>query len=323
MSDDVLKKLRPLKWKGKEYPTRALGLRLRHDLAVHTYPSRDGGKVEATGRAPLEFTATLVFDTGVERGPTERFDVPLYPTAFRAFLESASSRTTGTLEHPELGPITCKLATVDVDWEPQRRGGVDARVAWIETVEDEDTFSTQLSKASPAAILDQEAAQADAALDAAISALASRNAQTASDLREEIEAFKEGKMSPYTFGDFARQLKAPLDTANLAGAKIFGSVDAIAYRATELSDSLDRVSTPSMWPLQDAADRLGDAAIDAKNALSAQGVAVVSTYTTTSEMTLDDVARITGSDFTQVLKLNPKLAAEPSIPKDTAVRYPG
>lgn len=324
MSDDVIKKLRALKWKGKEYPAARLGLRIRHDIAQHKYPGKDGAKLEATGRAPLELSATIPFRTGIEPGPKERWSQPLYPDAFREFLVQCGERTTGTLAHPELGDITCKLESAELEWEPTNRDGVDVRVTWVESVEDEDTFSTSLTKVSPAVALDYEAANADAQLTAAIAALQAKNATVEAATRDELEGFRDGRMDPYTFGDFARALKSPIDQANLSSQKFAGAVDAIAYRAAELSDSLERAGSPAvMWPLQDAADRLGDAAIDAKNALSAQGKPVIATYTTTKEMTLDDVARIVGADFSEVLKLNGKLVAFPSVPANTVVRYPG
>lgn len=325
MAEDIQAKLRPFKWKGVEVPTSRLGFRLRHDLVQHKYPSRPGAKIEGTGRAPMEFTADIPIDNGIEPGAGEGWAQPLYPDVFRAFLTVCANGATGTLDHPEYGPILCKLDVIEGEWvASEGRSGIVLRGAWIETIEQDDTFATQLSKTSPAARLDIEAARADAMIDAYIADLGARNASIEAETRAELEAFKAGKMDPYTFGDFMRQLKAPIDQVALSSQSIAGSVDAIAYRASELSDSVDRARSPAVfYPLQDAADRMSDLAIDVKNDLAAQGQPVISVYTTPAEMTLDDVARITKSDFTQVLRLNAKLASAPSVPAHTDVRYPG
>ena len=322
---DVYASLLPLAWKKMVVPSTRLTFRFAQDAARHEYPGRDGAKLEGTGRAPLQFTAVIPFRNGIEAGPHEKWSTtPLYPNAFREFLKLAADRTSGTLQHPEFGEVRCKLLTADGEWDGrQMRDGVDVNVVWEEDLEEEDTFASALDRQSPADRLDAEAATADDAIDQAIAALKSKNAGIEAEALDQLKGFKDERLSPASFGDFARSLKAPLDQISATSARVAGSIDSIAYRANELSDSVAAVGSPALlWPIQEAADNLADSTARMKDTFASNGRTIL-LYTTAVETTLDDVARELGATFDDLLLLNPRLAVAPSVPANTGVRYYG
>src|SRR5947208_3808040 len=112
---------------------------LEQDHAEHRWPDRDGAHVEATGRAPLVFSAKAIFRNGISTGRAENWESgKLYPDAYRAFIDAAADRTSGPLQHPEHGTVTCKLRSARVTWDANKRDGCDVACVWVETSEPTD-----------------------------------------------------------------------------------------------------------------------------------------------------------------------------------------
>ena len=106
------------RWRDVSFPTTEFTTELRQDLAIHKLVDRDGAFVEGTGRAPLQITARVACLNGLDAGPNEHWQRPLYPYTWRKLFEACADKSTGTLQHPELGPITTTAAMyAPTDWK--------------------------------------------------------------------------------------------------------------------------------------------------------------------------------------------------------------
>src|SRR5580700_9335962 len=132
-SNALFAALLELRWKDISFPYASLRNRLRQDLVIHKFADRDGAHVEGLGRHPFEFTARVPMLNGLDAGPNEHWQRPLYPFVRDNLLRAALDKTSGILQHPELGPITCKLETLDWELKAEVRSGVWVDVTWLET----------------------------------------------------------------------------------------------------------------------------------------------------------------------------------------------
>lgn len=319
---DVLAGLLAYSWKGVAFPSAGFRIRLRQDLAMHEYAERDGAHIEGTGRAPLEFSARIPFRNGIELAPSEAaVKQPIYPTAFRDFFDACADRSTGDMVHPEFGRIKCKLQDVDVSYDPNRRDGVDVEVVWIEATDKPSDLLDILSAPSPAQQIAASANDADAAIDAALAALKSKNSTTDSVVRAYLEDLKKTSLTSGSLGDLARKLQSIGDQTDLIQRQAAGAVASLDFRARNIADSLDRAqSHPVYWPLQEAAMRIQAAAADLKSSVSTKnrqlGIYVVAADTTPASIAQDIPAPLG-----DLLQLNPALAGGPVVLSGARVRY--
>lgn len=299
--------LLPFEWKGIGLPYTKMTMDLRQDLVIHKFVDRDGAHVEGTGRHPLQFDFIIPFinTLGSSRG-SETWSQPLYPTTWRKFILACSSGSTGPLQHPELGPLTCKFEHAKTTWEGGARGGPTVEASWVETDDTSTQLLTALGQPSP------------------ISALASATANMDSYL---------GAISPVvapvppkfvqSFTDLMQQLQGLGTQASLLSYSVGGQLNAIVYQANLLEASLSSgPNAPNAlnWPIFQAAEQAKDAAYALQGNLLTTGQSVQS-YTTSKESTLAEIAMTLNADLYLLMNLNPQLLSVQPVPRDTLVRY--
>jgi prophage DNA circulation protein len=303
---DVLASLLSFGWKGVYFPTTTFRIALRHDLAVHRYADRDGANVESTGRQPLQFTARIPFINGIERGTTELWKQPLYPDAFRDFLDVAVVRTIGELVHPELGPIQCKLEQADIVWDATKRGGCEVDCTWLESFDTSQALLDLLTSPSPAAAV----------------------AQACSDIDQYVDEYTQAQVNAkfglpkftQTFSQLAFALRGVIDSVSILQQQNVGKLAAIAAQASQLKDALDRNSNVLNWPIYNALQR----AIGATNDLRAQLLAQprdILLYPVPKDATLGAIAAQTQAALGDLIILNRELVSTAIVPAKTIVRY--
>ena len=274
---------------------------LAHDLVEHKYWGVDGARVEATGVAPLRITATIVFFNTIVPGPNEKWNPRQYPDGFRKFLVEFAKKTTGALQHPEFGEISCKAEKCEVHWDASKRGGVECEVSWVETTLDNDTSPFS----SPSPVQEIELAALD--LD--------NSADDLSHLVPTLPAFST------TLGDFARGITAISDQAALLEQRTVGKIDALAYRVETMEDSIDRARTALTWPVTNNIERLKAATYGLKEKLLAIGRDIV-LFTVKAETTLAGIfTQLQDTKLSDLITLNPALMSNPVIPAGTVIRY--
>lgn len=294
---------------------------LSHDQADHRFWGFDGAYIEATGRAPLVFTASIPFRNGIVPGKKEKWGV-LYPTTYREFLRATADRGTGTLVHPEFGLITCKVRNVETIWDANRRDGCDVEATWVETIErDENQLTTDSTVTS--------------------AELAARDLDThLQDLSHLDPPLPSQPTYQPDFEESMRRIAAVGDQISLLQQRQAGKIDSIIYRVNEVGNSLDRAATTSRntvksiidgdstqsgrsalsWPMRDAINRMKAGLIEAKKKLLEDGRPIVF-YRVPSAATLASVSISAGANLSEMISLNPSLVRSPIVPIGTIVRY--
>lgn len=298
---DVLTQLLGFRWRAVSFPVTEMTLQLRQDLVQHKYFLKDGADVEATGRAPLQISATIPFRNNVARGLSEEFRV-LYPDGFRAFLAAMADRTVDYVQHPELGPIRCRPEECSVNWTGMKRDGVDVTATWIETTEFEDSLQDALALQSPIA----ESEYAAIALDSAF-----RVAD------EDIPKTPEYQPD---FSDTMRGIAALGDQVSLASGRVTGKIDQVAFRVSNVKRAFERANNPKNFPVQQALERMTAALRGIHNTL-AVGKRPISFYRAPRDITLAGLASVIPANLTDLMRLNPRLMQQPIVLENTAVQF--
>src|ERR1700722_318099 len=123
--NDLFAKLLEYKWKGVSFPVEDTELEIRQDLVIHRYADRNGAYVEGTGRHPPQTPARIPFLNTIYPAASESWPPgALYPQQFRLFLQACLDPTSGTLQHPELGALNCKVDVARSTWSGKVRSGV-------------------------------------------------------------------------------------------------------------------------------------------------------------------------------------------------------
>lgn len=300
---NVLDNLREFKWKSISFPVSRVHVTLAHDLVEHKFWAQDGANVEATGRAPLIIGATIHFRNTLARGRQESWGF-LYPNTFRNFFAASADRTTGILEHPELGEINCKLRQAEITHTAERRDGVDVEASWVETRETENTKSA-FTSTSPAV----------GATAAAI------------DLDANLTNYNLAPPLPKTgvwVGGFAptiRSLASVGDQVSLLSRQIGGQVASVNYRLNQMEAFFNSVRNVQNTPIIQSIQRMRAATYNLQQKLLQKQretrIYVVPVTKTLASIVVD----LTGNTISDLVKLNPSLVGFATVPRGTAVRY--
>lgn len=314
-------------WKGVSFPALQFHLVLRQDLAIQKYVDRDGAYIEGTGRAPLEIGATIPFYNGLTRGPNEQWTSPLYPDAWKAFFAASTDKASGTLQHPELGPLTCKLQSARTVWDGGRRSGVIVEAVWLESDDTNIELAARLADKSPLASLSAWGADLDSGLSSfvppSIPQLPQPTASFASFMAGIRGAFDSVTM-------FQRSFAGKLDSITMQANALETSIQAMQTSNAAISQSFNNLgSTLSQrqppvslyWPMLRACEGVKDSAREANAKLLASNRRPVSVYTTKKDATLSLLASVIPAVITDLMTLNRNLVAAPVIPAGTQVRY--
>jgi prophage DNA circulation protein len=291
-----------LSWEGVGLPITETRMTLRQDLVIHKFVDKDGAHVEGTGRHPLQFEASIPFVNTIAPGISETWKQPLYPTQWRLFMGACQQGETGTLQHPEIGAITCKVESVVTTWRATERGGPTVQATWVET--DDSGLVLQLfGQPSP------------------ISAGAAACANLDTNLGQMLSQAGPVIPAPTTsFTDLFNQIRGLATQAQLLSYSFGGQIQNLVYQANALETGLAATPTALNWPLFQAAEQAKDAAYTLQGNLLTQGQKV-SRYTTPDELTIPAIAARLGVPIQFLLNLNPTLALTPVVPPQTVIRY--
>jgi len=297
--------LLPSTWRDVGFPASDFVVELRHDLARHAFVDADGANLEGMGRAPLQFSFTIPFYNGTSPAKQETWGgQPLYPNRFRQFLEACQPRTTGFLQHPELGTLQAKTESVRVQWDANRRDGVLVHAVWIETIDDPDDIDPLLG-VSPIA----DAVATAQNLDQIVHSNA--------ELAAKIPKFPQYQPS---LGDLIDKVQAAADSVGNLATRAQGAVNQIEYRVDSMRDAVDRLKNAYTWPSSNAIERMAASVNDLRKQLF-DSKKKIGVFVTKADSTLAGVAGSIPTDLTGVMKLNPSLLASPVVARGTSVRY--
>lgn len=301
--NDLFDQLLEYSWRGISFPVASMSVALKQDHAVHAWPDRDGAKVEATGRAPTVFHAKAIFRNGISPGRAEHWGI-LYPTGFDRFFAACADRTSGPLQHPHLGLITCKVESCNVEWDANKRDGVDVDVSWIETI---DTTGLSLLAAIGRSSNIASAIEIGNELDSHLTQLVPNPKLTVGDIEPGFE-------------DSMRSIQAAFDQVSLADRRIGGAIDHMIYRVNKIGEAVSGLKSVLAWPAVRDCENLKASLYTLRQTLIV-AIKDIKLYITPSDMTLGQICSSLGSQIVDILKLNPQLASQAVTPQRTPIRY--
>jgi hypothetical protein len=309
--NDLFAQLKEFQWKGVAFPSSEDDIEIRQDLVIHRFADRNGAYVEGQGRHPLQITARIPFLNYIYSGTNETWPQgALYPYQWRLFIAQCLEGTSGTLQHPELGPLNCKIDLAKSTWSGKVRGGVWVQAVWVESDDTQaDQLGQDLSSASPIGNL---TATADD-LDENIQTLAAALAAQANPL----------PALGFPFTDLASALLSVTDSGTILQKEYQGRAANILYQADQVQDALDRspVIGPMSWPIYQGLQRIKDAAYAAQAQPAIAGRAPVLTKLLAKDCTHAQAAFICGATIDDYLVLNAALLGIPVLPAGTSVSY--
>lgn len=308
---DLFAQLKEFQWKGVAFPCVETGLDVRQDLVVHKFADRNGAYVEGTGRHPVQITALIPFLNTIYTGKNETWaQGNLYPYQWRFFLKACLEGTSGTLQHPELGNLNCKVELAHTDWKGSVTGGVWVHATWVESDDTQaDQLGQDLSDKSPIA---QMMSSADG-LDEQIATLDSLRALT----RRPFPPMQ------YSFDQLASAITGSIDSVTVLEKEFQGRTDNLIYQCNRIENSLEmeKNAAPTNWPIFQNCERLKDAAYALKALPQVALKRPVLTLTTQKASTLGELVARTGARADDLIVLNAALVASPVVPANTVVRY--
>lgn len=305
-SNDLFGALLELQWRGIGVPYSETELDLRQDLVIHKFGDRDGGHVEGTGRAPLQITARLPLFNGLTPAPSETWNAgAMYPVLWRKFFAACADKTSGTLQHPELGSITCKCETAKTRWGADARSGVWVSVTWIESDDTGIDLDQDLSNPSPEAQVSISASDLDAQFASINPALVPT-----------LPTF------PFSFTDLANAIRSVIDQTTILEKTAQGRLDNLLYQANQFETSLSLAAnaSPTNWPMFQSCERAKSAAYALKAQPQTPSRPVL-VKTTQKDATLAQVAAQVGASVADIIALNSGLVGPLFVPRGTPVQY--
>ncbi len=294
----------PCQWRGVGFPISSLRISLQQDLVQHKYWGEEAANVEATGRAPLEIEAVIPFFQNVVGGKKDRFGRGLFPSQFILFEEAFSDRTTGVLDTPQIAGLTCKPVSMEYAYDPMRRDGVEVTARWVETVDLDLASDVRVPSAN-------SGGEALLSLDAEKS-----NLETIArpDFDESFESLlnKLGGIADTTTSRFQILLNKP---------------DQVLYRLKRLQDSVQRAKNALTWPIEESIEKAKEVfgpqtVVGTGPASQRQPRRPTARFTTSSRTTLTQLQSLfPNNSVDDLLFLNPRLAARPTVPAGTVLRH--
>jgi prophage DNA circulation protein len=299
--DDELEKLLEVQWRGISFPIKAFSTEITQDHAVHKYVDRDGARVEATGRNPMNITGTAIFSNHISPGKSESWKKgKLFPNVYNKFILAMADRATGTLQHPILGNLKCKPVSCKDSLAGEVRDGVVVEFAFIETIDDEkDALDLLKSKLSKLGSVKSLAASLDTQLP-------------------KIPTVKIPKGPD--FAEFARNIQAIIDKPTLFAKKGLGQIDALVFRCNNVIAALKRANNVAHGKAINDATALKADAAELRKQLLVQDKTIVA-YITKDTTSFTQLSGQLKNSLDDLIKLNPNLLSSAIVPKNALVRY--
>ena len=224
---DVLSTTGLARWRTVNFTCGPISWGFDQQHAVHTYPDRDAGYVESTGRNPATFSFTAIFRRGVVGNGGGQ---SAFPDQFQAFMAACADRTAGELAHPILGTIKAKCQSIRVQIDPSRRDGADVDVTFIEATDREDELAALLAKPSAIGSAYDGARSFDDAYP---------------NLSPSPPALPES-MKPSLL-DSIKQLSGALAQARLGVGNLISKIDGLASAVSDLTDQISAADDPKNY----------------------------------------------------------------------------
>jgi hypothetical protein len=295
---DVLSTTDLARWRDVAFVCGPVSISFDQQHAVHTYPDRDAGYVESTGRNPATFTFTAIFRRGVV-GPGGGREA--FPGEWLRFQAACADRTAGDLVHPLLGTVKAKCQRCSTSVDPNRRDGVDVDVSFIEATDRDDELAALLGQISPLGSCYDGAR----AFDGAYAAVQPEPPPLPESLRPSLL-------------DSIKQLSGALAQARLGVGNVIAQIDGMASAINDLSDQIAALDDPKNYRALDALERTFAALLRLGQEVKKRA-RPFRQVTLLREMSLPEISSQYGTPLQDLFRLNPLIATRDTMPPGSIV----
>lgn len=303
LSPDSLAQLRSFSWRGIEFPVINVTVNMGQDLAIHKYPDLDAARVENTGRDPMIIACTAVFNNSIFPGQNEHWQPGrLYPYVYQDVFNACMDRTTGILQHPLIGNITCKVMHCNSKMDANRRGGEDLDIQWIETIDNDDIL-TNISS------------------DSAISAgnVAAYNLDIT--YGPDAALFPQLPEFPRSFSSIIGDIRGIIDTTTLVAKNGIGQIQSLEFQVNTLIESVNRINDIKLSKTKSNAYQLKALLPAIKGQVLVKSTKPTGIFVNTQPTTLADLSIQLANSVSDLMNLNPNKIALPIIKSNSQIRY--
>jgi prophage DNA circulation protein len=303
VSNDVILRLAPLKWRGISLYVSQIETPFSHRQIARPYPYVDIPSHDHTGFEGVRPTATIHFLNTIEPG--------MYPDKWLEFRAAVFDGSSGPLEHPDLGEITARVADGSLRITAQSVAGITCTVTWVQTrdeVEDVVEFGTPGGESEEAA---EAADEALAELD-----LDYPDGEPDTSLEGTIGAVEGGIFSlGQEIGGAINQAKGTLNK-HLDALDLIGQAFRFADPATRDANAGNTARTVAETAILMMYGGLGKMADDA-----AKKARPVSVYFVKTPTPLAALATQLGNSIDEIITLNTSVAASPTVTAGAKIVY--
>ncbi len=286
---DVIKLLKPMSWRGTEYPITERNVSFLHENVDHRIQYRANDFPEPIGPHSFLFKYTIPMREGIAVGKYKN----LFNEGLQILVGDMRDKEPGDLHDIVYGDYRCIPVSFNETMDANKRDGTDVQVEFLHSprIGDSDpelpvAITGIVGLVGEAGLLDEDLIKVD----------------------WNQEPSPEGTTSILNaINGYARQGMRVAD-------KMAAQLDALTYQMQKVEDTADASQNPQNWRIRESARQLHMAAIDAKNRLNEDPVSKVKRITTNSVTTLSTLAAGSGMTIMELLELNPSLARSPVIP---------
>jgi len=298
MPDFFTSKLREATFRDISFPVSSFQLGFSQDIAQHKRPDQDGAFIEATGRNPLTFQATIPFVFGLAKGSNETWK-NLYPEQHAKFLAAMADRRKGKLVHPSFGEVIVKPVSCQSTLTPERRNGETVSADWIEANETEEDSDNLFGRK--------------------LFAEGSANALALDELLSNRPLIKKADPDPrISLSEAFNRLVAVFDTASLLVRRGLAEIDRLAYRLDTLHRAVSSLADPKNWDVRQRISRLVQSVEKIRRL--GMGNGQISFYIVPKTKTVAQLATDLGTSTRELIELNPFLSSRLVVERGEAVR---
>ena len=295
MSNQVVLKLAPLRWRGIALYVSEIVTDFSHSQVERPYPYVDVPGHDHTGFDGVKVTATLHFLNTIEPG--------MYPDRWLPFRDAVFDGSSGPLEHPDVGEITARVLNGSLRITAQSIAGVMCSVTWVQS---RDEVSDVIGFGIPGGESEENAEAADEALGELTLVYPDGEPDTTLDgMVSQIESgiFSLGQEINGAVNKAQGLINKHLDALDLIG-QTWGPSDP-AGRNRNAGNPARAVAETALLALY---DNFGKRASDQQ-----QKARPVSVFFLQAQTPLPSLASALGNTVDEILGLNPSLASSPTV----------
>lgn len=291
---NVFPLLKPMSWRGTEYPVIERNVSFLHENVDHKIQYRSNDFPEPIGPHSFLFKYTIPMREGIARGKY----VNLFNEGLQILVGDMRSKDPGDLYDPFYGEYRCIPVSFSETSDVNKRDGTDVSVEFLHSprIGDSDpelpvAITGIVGLVTEAGMLDDELAKQDWNQEP--------SPEGVTDILSAISGFGRSGL---------RQID-----------KVASQLDALSFKMQKIEETADASENPQNWRIRDSARQLQMDIHTAKNRVTEDPSAKVVRLTQRTATTVSSLAASVGMTVADLLAINPSLARSPIVPAGVKV----